>query len=303
MIAAHDEVCSASEPWFLLPFLYTLRDKGAYGEFGYGLMREAIEDFCHNLPNGKDDYLEEIHTLALRLYKKAANPKARYFLDKTPRYHLVVNDIIRMFPDGKFLFLWRNPLAVVASIMETWGKGKWNLYAYKVDLFEGLENLVNAFEQHGDRILAMQYEDLISSPEASLRKIFDYLDLEFDKGLLTRFRDARFDGRMGDPTGVRQYRNISQEPLDKWKGTLNNPLRKSWCRRYLKWIGEHRLMLMGYDMDTLQKELEEIPFGANNMASDALRMAYGVAYCILDLPILGEKLAGPADWHRVHANY
>ena len=39
-----------------------------------------------------------------------------------------------MFPDAKVIFLWRNPLAVVASIVETWTKGKWNVDRWQGDL-------------------------------------------------------------------------------------------------------------------------------------------------------------------------
>ena len=61
-------------------------------------MVQAVEDFCREL--GIDDYFEEMRTFALRLYAKATNGAARYFLDKTPRYHLVVDEVIRLFPEG-----------------------------------------------------------------------------------------------------------------------------------------------------------------------------------------------------------
>jgi hypothetical protein len=84
-----------------------------------GSVNRALQDFFQELPAGEEDYLREVRSLALRLYEDAAGPDARYFLDKSPPYHLVVEDLARLFPEAKLIFLWRNPLAVVASIVET----------------------------------------------------------------------------------------------------------------------------------------------------------------------------------------
>src|SRR5215217_1222403 len=115
VLSAHNEVSSVAEPWVLLPLLYSLRKNGAYSEYGNNLMVSAVEDFCSELPNGRDDYLFEIRECVLRLYQKVSksSDSPSYFLDKTPRYHLVADDIVQMFPDGKFILLWRHPLSVI----------------------------------------------------------------------------------------------------------------------------------------------------------------------------------------------
>ena len=89
------------------------------------------------------------------------------FLDKTPRYGLIVSEIIDIFPDGKFIMLWRNPLAIIASIIETWGDGKWDLSMCKVDLFDGMASLIDGYQAHSNHILAMQYESFLQSPKTS----------------------------------------------------------------------------------------------------------------------------------------
>ena len=76
------------------------------------------------LPDGEDDYWSALRGFALELYAKAAEPDATHFLDKTPRYHYIAPELFRLFPDAKVVFLWRNPLAVVASIVETWTQGQ-----------------------------------------------------------------------------------------------------------------------------------------------------------------------------------
>ena len=74
---------------------------------------------------------------------------------------------------------------------------------------------------------------------------------------------------MGDPTGVKNYREVDTAPLEKWKTTINNnPLRKMWCRRYLSWIGEERLKVMGY-------RFQRVALRARLNRDDAAQFVFG----------------------------
>ncbi len=295
-------VATVTEPWLLLPYIYTLKEDGCYAEYDHENVVSAINDFIKVLPNSKADYIAEMREFVLRLYAKASGEGARYFLDKTPRYHLVAEEIVGMFPDAKFVCLWRNPLAIVASIIETWGGGKWNLYRFKVDIFDGLANLVSVCQQYKNLIYPVRYEDLVASPADEWRKVFNYLDLPFDESSLTNFKDVRLGGIMGDPTGSANYQAISSEPLEKWKSTLSSPARKAWCRNYLKWIGEERLSVMGYELKRLLEELDAIPVNFKTLASDIIRFGIGIAHCSIELRIVKRKLKMLPAWHRVHAH-
>jgi Sulfotransferase family len=302
ILAAHDPIATASEPWILLPYMYTLREHGIYAEYGHRVLYEAVKDFCAVLPDGRDEYVSEIRRLALRLYHRASPDGARYFLDKTPRYHLVLDELFSAFPDAKYLLLWRNPLAVVASVMETWAGGKWNLYRYKVDLFDGIENLVRAYERHEHRVHAVRYEALITKPEEAWGGVFRYLDLPFDRSALERFGNVELAGRWGDHSGAQKYTELSADPLQGWRRTLNNPVRKAWCRRYLRWIGRDRLGLMGYDLDGLIADLDSLPTSYRQIGSDLGRGGWGLVRDISEPKIVAQKLSKLPQWHRIHVH-
>ena len=302
ILAAHEAIATTSEPWILLPYLYTLRERGAYAEYSHRVLVRAVEDFCKVLPHGRDDYVAEIRELALRLYCKASPDGTRYFLDKTPRYHLVSDEIIAAFPDGRYLLLWRNPLAVVASLIETWAGGKWNLYRFKVDLFDGIENLIQTYERHEDKVHAVRYEALITQPEETWGNVFRYLGLPFDSSVLALFGNVELTGRWGDHTGTERYAEVSSEPLERWKRVLNNPVRKAWCRRYLRWIGRERLAVMGYDLDVLIAELDALPTSYRRIASDVGRGYWGLLRDLSEPHILGQKLSKLPEWNRIHVH-
>lgn len=282
LLATHPEVATASEPWLLLPYLYALKENGICAEYSHRTARIALEDFVSELPNGKNDYLHSLHDFVMHLYVKAAKQEATYFLDKTPRYHLIADEIVNLFPEGEFIFLWRNPLAIIASLMETFHQGKWNAHHFEVDLFSGLNNLIEVYERYGERMKVIRYEDLLIHPEIECAELFNSLGLMSDNTELSKFNKVALRGCMGDPTGVKQYSTLSTEPLEKWKLLLTNPLRKAWCRRYLKKIGENRLRVMGYDMRTLLDELDGIPTNSYLIGSDLLRMTYGFIRPLVD---------------------
>ena len=273
VLAASGAVATAPEPWILLPQVYALRERGIAAEYGQIPASRAIREFAIGLPGGQDAYEEEVRAFAERLYARAAGG-SRYFLDKTPRYHLIVEDLFRVFPDARFVFLWRNPLAVAASIVETWGRGRWIVDRYRVDLVDGVENLVRAYEGHRSRATAVRYEDLVAEPGAAWPRLFGALDLPFDPGVLERFSEVRLEARMGDPTGTKRYAELSTEPLDKWRSTLRGSVRVRWAKSYLEGLGRDRLAVMGYDLDGLLGQLDGLGGAPARSGSDLLRAGY-----------------------------
>jgi hypothetical protein len=234
--------------------------------------------------------LKEIRDLSLHLYALRSSSEARYFLDKTPGYHLVVLEILETFPNARFIFLWRNPLSIIASMLDTWHRGHWYLYFFKVDLYEGLTNLIEAYHANEQRVLGVQYEDLLAQPEKACRGICTYLDIPFQQAMIEDFQSVELAGEMGDPTGVKAYDRISAKPLEKWRGALQNPLRKSWCRSYLKWLGAERLANIGYDQQELLRELDSVPSSMRRIGGDLTRMSYGFFYQFFELRLMQDKI-------------
>jgi hypothetical protein len=296
LLAADPNFSTAGEAHILLPFFYALKDQGMYAEFDQRVTSRAILDFCQQLPNQRDDYLAEIKKTTLGLYNKigegeARKGEARYFIDKTPLYHLIADDILGLFPEGKFIFVWRNPLSIASSIMETWRGGGWLLYLYEIDIYKGLSNLVKTFQAHKEQALAIRYEDLVLDPEKTLQSVYSYLDLPYLPDVLTKFQDVTFRSKIRDPNAdLEGYQTIRREPIDKWKQTMANPLRKAWCRKYIRWIGRERLAVMGYDFDTLLEEINALPSGTRFLARDLYRIPYGKLYVLFEGRILKRQI-------------
>lgn len=302
ILAAHSDIATVNEPHFLLPFLYSNKDHAVRSTYNHHYASWAIQDFCKTLPNEESDYLSEIKELALRLYYKATpDTDKKYFLDKTPKYHFIVEDIINLFPEGKYIFLWRHPLSVVASIMQTWKRGRWNVYHFDVDLYQGVDRLVRTYTEYQDQLCAIRYEDIVLKSEETWKRVFNYLELPFEPEILEKFSDVKLQGRVTDPNSKKEgYQSIQEAPLHKWKQTMANPLRKAWSRRYLNWIGEERLGIMGYDLKTLLDEVDALPFSSQHIRTDLYQIPMGSAYHLFELQLMKNKIKQRRSGKRVY---
>lgn len=300
VVAAHSGVSTTAEPWFLLPLLYSLRATGVYAEYGHGLAAGAVSDFCERLPGGRADYRGAIRDLAIDLYSKASDASSTHFLDKTPRYGLVVDDLVEMFPESPIVVLWRNPLATVASLSETWARGRWQPHFHKIDLFDNLERLTAAVSRQPDRFVTASYESLVTEPYVMFEELFSALGLSWEPEVVADFASVQVGGRVGDRSGMKAYSTVTVAPLDKWRTSLGTPVRRAWCHRYLSWMGRERLAIMGYDLDELRDELDAIATTWKRSVSDAARAARGVVYDLVEPHVVTRKLVSRRGWRYVH---
>src|ERR1700704_2420728 len=145
VLGRHPEIATASETWLLMPFLATAGDGPSAPRGAWDVMTgAAVSDFSRALDGGMEAYREAGRDFVLRLYGNVAPEGATHFLDKSPPYALFMPELARIFPEARFIALWRNPLAVVASVVETFCEGRWEPDRYSVSLFASLEALVEA---------------------------------------------------------------------------------------------------------------------------------------------------------------
>lgn len=275
------EIYTTPEPWLLLPLLQPMRSVGARCDFDFTQSARALED----LSIGVDEYRSAVATAALSLYGSllADGSKGSKFLDKTPRYHLIAEEILRAFPGSRAVVVWRNPLAVAASIMTTWNRGRWNLYNYYVDLYDGAAALLSACRRFPDRLHILRYEDLVQDPIRICASLFQYLDLDFDPAMVERGTRSRLVGRMGDKKGQAEYGNVSTAGLTKFREAYSTPFRRRWARRYLDWLGQDALAEMGYAPEETYGTLVQKKVNVRLLVSDFLRYTWGATARWIDI--------------------
>jgi len=274
LIATHPAVATTSETWLLLPIFLGYREGHVFASWRQRYLAAAFEDFISELPDGQDRFREAVRRFSGTLFEAACAPGQTHFLDKTPRYHLIAEELIETFPDARFVLLWRNPLAVAASCVTTWARGRFYPDFYRIDLRNGIENLLDVRQRFGDRLLVLNYEDLVTDPNAVLQNVFAHCGLPPIDDAAGRLADVMLRGRMGDHTGEASS-DVSTASRDAWPSDFATLPRRAWARRYLQWIGDDRLAAMRYDPKELRQRLDGQPLGWKTALSDAFWLIAG----------------------------
>ncbi|MCF6355774.1 MAG: sulfotransferase [Candidatus Polarisedimenticolaceae bacterium] len=275
ILANHTDINTTSESWLLLPQLYALQEEGVFSEYSHITSSRAINDFCSCLSGEKKAYLDVIKRAIIDCYKSSTKSNARFYLEKTPRNNLILKDICSMFPDARYIFLWRNPAAIVASMINSFSDGKWNIYRHEIDLYKGFKNMLDADSFDIRHRHDIKYEDLATSPSVVTKELFRFLDLPTSSTDKPVLGDVSLLGRMGDKSGVQEYKQISALSLDKWKSSFPNTLRQRWLKSYLNDIGSENLSKIGYSKSELMRAISSIESGSKYLLSDFIRMTYG----------------------------
>lgn len=258
IMMSHSKISSTAEPWILLPLVYMSRKGGSVSEYSAETSREAIEDLKSGMAGGIGSYSLKLRGFVDSIYQSLSTEGDIYFLDKTPRYYLIIKDIAELFPDAKFIFLFRNPVQVYASILSTFGGFK-ALYANAIDLESGPVLLSEGYEFLKNRAIGIRYEDFVIDPLQELKRIADYLSIDIEPEMLTKFHQQAMPGRMGDPTGVNEYVEVSRQSMDKWRAVFNSGFRKKVLTNYINKLSEETLAIQGYSKQAILDEVSANP--------------------------------------------
>jgi hypothetical protein len=259
ILASHKKIASIAEPWLLLPFVYSIRKEGILAEYSHFNSRNAITDMINELPNKTDDYYEQINLFASSIYQKLCKDSEIYFVDKTPRYYFIIQEIDRIFPNAKYIFLFRNPVHVYSSILRSWGDNRFkNIYRNYLDLNEGPRLMNDGYKALRDKAYAVKYEELVTTPERYIKEICEYLELDYDNEMLAKFAEKQFSGRMGDSTGVQEYKDVDASSLSKWKITFSNAFRKHKVYNYIEMMDEKILTDQGYSKEEILHDIRDL---------------------------------------------
>ncbi|MDO6462219.1 sulfotransferase [Granulosicoccaceae sp. 1_MG-2023] len=291
MLCTQERIGSIAEPWVLLPILYKPENGVAFSDYDVETCDIAVKDFYCEVNGGESRVKRDLCQVISRIYAEIADEKGcEIFIDKTPRYTLVAEELVNYFPDAKFIVLYRNPLAVAASIIKSFSQNVWRMDHYYIDLFEGLSNLTSTVKKHSDRFIVVRYEELVSNPAVECGRVIRQLGLQPDIEKLSNPSEVSFKGEMGDKSGVKKYTGVSVKSVDAWAEFYCNPFRKRWGRWYLKSLGPNVLTDMGYNYNEIDAKLKAQKAGVSMLGSDIIRFVYGKLDLVFGIWMLRKRL-------------
>lgn len=257
ILAGHPEIHSASEPWLMLHPLYALRKEGIEAEYDECTAWKARMDFVNLLADGEAEYVEGVRRMYAYLYDRATTiSKKRCFLDKTPRYYLVIPELFRVFPRARYVILIRNPLAVISSMYCSWSHSVLFSRSHRLDLARAPHLLLEGIAALKEQCVVVHFERLVQDSESELRKICDGLKIDFDPSILNYENQNLVSWNLGDRTAGTLSRP-TPETAAKWEGAIADPQAWRLAKGYLAFLGRQTVERLGYSFDALSRTLEE----------------------------------------------
>lgn len=295
----HSQIASLAEPWLMLPFSYAYKQNGVISEYSHRLSYRAFEDFIENLPNKEEDYYESLRAFLSELYGKQCKKNEIFFLDKTPRYYYIVDEITKTFPNAKYIILLRNPIHVLSSAINTWSHGNLRKeYFFYDDIHYAPKALANACKSLGDKALIVQYENFVKDPEVIIKEICNYLEIDFEDKMINEFSKQDTKGRHGDPTGAKEYKKISSNSLHKWKSTFTSTYMFNYLKNYVDELDKLGIFeSYNYDKKTIQDEMNNIDVKFKSSISDRYKHFRSDMFRLLK-PRLFKKNSIPGKWTK-----
>jgi len=281
ILGSHSKVYTRSEPWIMLHSMYGLKQKGFETEYNVDIWKPAFSDFINNLENSRKTYVDSLKEHHLNLYDSYLHKeKKRFFLDKTPRYYFIIDELYETFPKAKYILLIRNPLSVLYSILTTWVKNDHSkLQKYKYDLLDAVSYILNLQHSKNDNKIVVHYEKLLQKPHSTIQSVCKYCDLKYSDSLIENFfKNDITQWRYGDPHNAKSKDSIDNCSLEKWKEGLNSAQTWRFLYDYLQMIGKKNYEALGYEYDaTLNELMSHMP---QNNIDDIFKCTEGLDECL-----------------------
>ena len=127
-------------------------------------------------------------------------PDAEIRGGKSPSYFDCLPRIAKEFPNAKFLVLWRDPADVCRSVVRAQSDSFFAKRGMVLRALLGCRDLKRGYDsllKRGVQVYPVQYEDLVSDPAAVMQGVCSFLDIEFDRRMVSlkdADRSAIYDG-------------------------------------------------------------------------------------------------------------
>jgi hypothetical protein len=261
MLSRSVEIATTSEPWIALNPIYALRDGAVDPNYGANQAKPALLEFLKESGVGTEFYKQQVAAFLQNLYSQSVRHQGKtFFLDKTPRYYNIIDDLYEIFPEAKFIVLLRNPLAVLNSVLNTWVKEDDSLLLNNFeDLMIAPFKLVDFLNQNHPACFRVQFEDLVARPGKVMQSLCSFIGIEYTEAMIDYGRQKVPDWKYGDQIGIHQASRPEAASSEKWRTGFQSPREKHLAASYIESLGKPVVQGMGYDYHKLKAAIDPPP--------------------------------------------
>ena len=204
---------------------------------------EAYEKIDAKFQSKKQISIQEVLSAEKRTRWSLKDPSLTYCLD----------NLKRLFPKSKIIFIVRDGRAVANSYLQVkWGVA--NIYAAGERWKKEIEIQREFWESHRDICWQVKYEDLLANPEKELQTISSFLGEEYSASMLSYSKQSNTIIKP-KASNENAFRQIDRSMEAKWKKELTHyqiSVFESIAGQQLKEFG-YSLLNEGFKVPTLLK--------------------------------------------------
>ena len=150
--------------------------------------------------------------------------EARYIVDKNPLNFMHIGFIAQLFPDARFIHCTRDPRDTALSIFFQHFAHTRNAYAYDLEdighFYLGYHKLMLHWQSmYANTIHRIEYEAMVSDPDAGMHKLLDFLGLDWEPGCI----DTQGSNDAISTASVWQARQpVYSDSIGRWRNYSEN---------------------------------------------------------------------------------
>ena len=203
ILTSHSRVESVGESFFMQIVLKRVSGIRGPDSMSPGIIEAAAKKDMQRVAKG---YMEAI------AYRFGDKP---LFVEKLPENFLYLGFIAKAFPDARIIHLNRNPMDNCFALY----KQSFFRYAYRLDdlgpYYAAYARLRDHWRQLlGERLVEMDYEQLVSDQERQTRRLLDEIGLDFEADCL-RFEKNRTASNTASSVQIRE--KIHVRSVNRWR--------------------------------------------------------------------------------------
>ena len=175
----------------------------------------------------------------------------KYWGEKTPAHLLRIKELKINFPQSKFIRIARDPRDIIASYFDAFNKGinDDSFFFKNAALIKRYYfNLIkDKFWESAESIL-IRYEDLVKNPDVILKKICDFLGVEFVEEMLS-FQNTTVSRKLSQLT---LHKNLSSPITESRGGRFTEKLSRLQIS-FMDYIFQDEMSLLNYEHSKYNK--------------------------------------------------
>lgn len=203
-----------------LQSVYPIAEKyGGPGLFAFRDEMHVTENSKYITPESRNNILND--------WCKYWDLSKQVFMEKSPPNILKLRFLQELFPEAYFIIIIRNPVAV------SYATQKWS----KTTIIDLLQHWIKAhqiYKRDKEKIknrMEIKYEDLVNNNEATLKEIYNFLNIEVDNNQKGGFKD---------------YNN---KYFSLWKkDRANKTIGTTFIEKFKLWKINRKISLFGYSL-------------------------------------------------------